>query len=94
MREAYRTPDGKIGYRCASEPDEDYIEKGGDPAELSGRKCLCNGLMATAGMPQLRKGVIEPPIITSGDDVVNLGRFLPEGKDSYTAADVIAKLLA
>lgn len=94
LREAYRTPDGKIGYRCASEPEEDYIEKGGDAAELAGRKCLCNGLMATAGMPQLRKGVIEPPIITSGDDVVNLGRFLPEGKDSYTAADVIAKLLA
>lgn len=94
LREAYRMPNGKIGYRCASEPIEDYVEKGGDPAELAGRKCLCNGLMATVGMAQVRKGVVEPPIITSGDDLVNLARFLPEGKDSYTAADVIAKLLA
>lgn len=94
LREPYRTPDGKVGYRCASEPNEDYLEKGGEESELCGRKCLCNGLMATAGMAQVRKGFVEPPVITSGDDLVNLARFLPEGKDSYTAADVIAKLLA
>lgn len=95
LRTAYRKEDGTVGYRCASEPIEDFVAKGGDEAETAGRKCVCNGLMATAGFGQCRKtGEVEQPILTSGDDVANLRRFLRAGASSYTAADVLEVLLA
>ncbi|MCW5943727.1 MAG: nitronate monooxygenase [Fimbriimonadaceae bacterium] len=94
LRTAYRKEDGTVGYRCASEPVEDYVAKGGDVAETAGRKCVCNGLMATAGFPQFRKsGETEQPILTSGDDVANLRRFVRKGETNYTAADVLDVLL-
>lgn len=94
LREVYRKDDGSVGYRCASEPEDDYVDKGGEFTETCGRKCLCNGLLATAGFPQVRKdGAVEPHVITAGDDVVNLGKFFKNGSTSYTAADVIEYLL-
>ena len=30
LRQAYRTEDGTVGYRCAAEPVADYVAKGGD----------------------------------------------------------------
>ena len=90
LREAYARPDGSLGYRCAAEPDSDYLRKQGEAPALAGRKCLCNGLIATAGLAQTRAdGTVEPPILTAGNDVAQLARFLPAGSDSYTAADVI-----
>jgi nitronate monooxygenase len=60
-----------------------------------GRKCLCNGLAADAGFPQTQKnGYTELPLVTSGDEVVHVAKFLKDGEDSYTAADVIEQLLA
>lgn len=95
LREAYRKDDGTIGYRCASEPIEDFLAKGGDPAETAGRKCVCNGLLATIGLGQRRKdGYGEIPIVTSGDDVANLNRFIARGQTSYSAKDVIDQLLS
>jgi hypothetical protein len=32
-------------------------------------------------------------LLTSGDDLVEIARFIPEGQSSYTARDVIDKLL-
>ena len=93
LREAYRKPDGAIGYRCAGEPISDYLRKGGAIADTVGRKCLCNGLMATAGLGQLRPGGTEDPIVTAGDEVVHLARYLPAAGDSYGAAEVIQWLL-
>ena len=93
LREAYRKPDGGTGYRCAGEPVEDYLKKGGALADTVGRKCLCNGLMATVGLGQQRTADLEAPLITAGDDVVHLARFLPADRDSYGAADVIRWLL-
>ena len=92
LREAYRKPDGTLGYRCAGEPVDDYVRKGGLEADTVGRKCLCNGLMATAGLAQVRAGVAEDPLVTAGDEVVHVARFLTKG-DSYTAADVIEWML-
>lgn len=96
LREAYRTPEGKISFRCASEPISVYLSKGGDIAETEGRKCICNSLMAAMGHPQSRSGGkrIEAGIITSGDDLVNLRRFMPENGTVYHAADVIRILLS
>ena len=94
LREAYRKTDGSTGYRCAGEPVEDYLKKGGLLADTIGRKCLCNGLMATVGLGQTRLTGAEDPIITAGDEVAHLARYLPPDRDSYGAADVIRWLLA
>lgn len=94
LRQPYRTADGKVGYRCPAEPIEDYLKKGGKIEDTVGRKCICNGLIATVGMGQVRKGVAEPAIVTSGDDVVNVHLLLPPGRDSYSANDVLDYLLS
>lgn len=95
LRQPYQRADGTIGYRCPAEPVADYLRKGGDADEIAGRKCLCNGLVATIGLAQVRKdGSEEPPLITAGDDVRDLVRWLPPGETSYSAADVLAYLLA
>ena len=95
LREAYRTDDGSIGFRCAAEPVSLYVDKGGAPEDTVGRKCICNALMATAGFPQIRAGKhLEAGIITSGDALTAIGQFLPPGKTSYTAADVVQVLTA
>ena len=94
LRQSYRQEDGKIGYRCPAEPQEDFLKKGGKLEETTDRKCVCNGLFATIGLGQVRKdGSLEPPLITAGDDVSNLARFIPEGQTNYRAEDVIRYLL-
>jgi NAD(P)H-dependent flavin oxidoreductase YrpB (nitropropane dioxygenase family) len=93
LRSAYRRPDGTIRFRCASEPINTYVAKGGKLEETEGRKCLCNSLMANIGLGQLREeGKVEPPLLTSGDDLKLMGAYL-DGRRSYSAADVIAYLL-
>ena len=94
LREAYRKPDGTLGYRCAAEPEKAYLAKGGKPEDLLGRKCLCNALVADIGMPQpLADGSAELPLVTLGDDFANVGRFCAAGQRDYSAADVVRTLL-
>ncbi len=94
LRTAYLIDDDTVGWRCPSEPVRDFIRKGGDEAETVGRKCVCNALLASIGLGQIQKsGEPELPLVTSGDDVANVARFLKPGADSYTAADVIEYLL-
>jgi len=94
LRSAYRRDDGSVGWRCASEPVADFVAKGGSEAETVGRKCLCNALMVNVGLGQIhRDGYVEPPLVTSGDDVENVARFLPPGAATYSAADVLDYLL-
>ena len=74
---------------------EDYLKKGGAIEDTVGRKCICNGLMATVALGQKRTdGSAEPPILTAGNEVSNVARFLKPGSDTYTAADVIDALLS
>ena len=95
LRELYRKDDGSIGYRCSSEPVENYRAKGGDEPNTLGRKCICNALAANAGHPQIQKnGSVEKALVTCGDDLADIARFIPEGKNSYSAADVISTLLS
>jgi hypothetical protein len=50
--------------------------------------------MANIGMGQIRRtGESEGRLVTSGDDVANVARFLPPGAESYRAVDVIRYLL-
>lgn len=92
LRVAYAKPDATIGYRCSGEPIDQYVAKGGKLDDTVGRRCLCNSLVATIGLGQLRDhGVVEPPLVTSGDDLLSIKRFLGD-RVEYTAADVIAYL--
>ncbi|HUS18561.1 MAG TPA: nitronate monooxygenase [Terriglobales bacterium] len=95
LREAYRTPQGDVGFRCAGEPVSVYLSKGGKIEDTVGRKCICNALVANIGHPQARAGKhIESALVTSGDDLCGISEFLAPGASSYTANDVISKLLA
>lgn len=93
LRSAYRRPDGRLGFRCASEPVEAYVGKGGRRTDTEGRRCLCNALFANIGLAQARgdRGP-EPPLLTSGDDLRSIGDFLA-GRTRYSAADVVSFLL-
>jgi nitronate monooxygenase len=95
LREAYRTADGRVDYRCAGEPVTTYTAKGGDAEASDGRKCLCNGLMANIGMAQVRAGGkhVEPGLITAGDGLARIAELIPPGQSSYSAADVIDALV-
>jgi nitronate monooxygenase len=94
LRVAYHMEGDRIGYRCPAEPVRTFLAKGGSEAETEGRKCLCNALLANVGHPQPRgEGVEEPPLLTSGDDLKVLSDFL-QGRESYSARDVIKYLLS
>jgi NAD(P)H-dependent flavin oxidoreductase YrpB (nitropropane dioxygenase family) len=95
LREVVRQGDGKLAYRCASEPIQDYLRKGGELQATEGRKCLCNALMANAGLAQVQKdGSTEGTLVTSGDDLGAIARALPAGAQSYSAAEAISHLLS
>ena len=94
LREAYRTPMGTIDYRCSAEPVTTYLSKGGKVENTAGRKCLCNALMANIGHPQTRnRKYVESGMVTSGNDLTGIARFLPPGASTYAAADVVADLI-
>ncbi len=95
LREPYALPDGNIAYRCAAEPVANYVAKGGKVEDTVGRKCLCNALLANIGHAQIRKdSAVEPALVTVGDDLNTVAQFLAPGRDSYSAADVVASLLS
>jgi nitronate monooxygenase len=85
----YEREDGTVGYRCASEPVDSYIHKGGVITDTVGKGCLCNGLLSTAGLGDEN----EPPIVTLGDDTGFLQYVLVSGRNAYSAKDAIAYLL-
>ena len=94
LRTAYRREDGQLGWMCPAEPVKDYVRKGGDPGDTVGRKCLCNALLANVGLGQVQHGgATEKMLLTSGDMVPDVARFLPPGEASYTAEDVVGRLV-
>lgn len=88
LREAYWDDKERVGWRCPAEPIEAYVAKGGKEEDTHGRKCLCNALMADAGMGQLQRHGEEKPLITSGDGITVLAHW----RTGYTAAEVISYL--
>lgn len=95
LRHLYRKPDGTLGYRCPAEPIEEFIRKGGDIKDTVGRKCICNCLPATVGLGQVHADhQQELALVTAGNDIDQITRFLKPGSDSYAAEDVIQCLLA
>jgi nitronate monooxygenase len=95
LRHAYRREDGTVGYRCPAEPAEDFVRKGGALADTKGRLCVCNGLLSTIGLAQVRSDATNDlPLVTAGNDVTQVARHLQPGRNSYTAAEVVNYLLA
>jgi nitronate monooxygenase len=93
LRESYRSADGTIGYRCAAEPVNVFVSKGGDADATTGRMCICNALMASGGHAQVRaRRLVEPPVVTSGDDLDGIRAFMAAGA-SYPAEHVVRTLL-
>ena len=94
LRSAYKKEDGSLGLRCPGEPVDVYLKKGGKVEDTVGRKCLCNGLVANIGLPQIRKnGFVEKTLLTSGNDLQRIACFVKDGETSYGAADVINYLV-
>lgn len=93
LREAYRAADGSVAFRCPAEPLAAYRRKGGSLEDTVGRKCICNALMANIGLGQLRGRTNEPGLVTAGDDLTEIGRFMPAGSLAFHVSDVIARLL-
>lgn len=92
LRRLYAKGESNVGYRCPSEPERNFLAKGGTMESTIGRRCLCNGLLATVGLGQTRDGVSEPPIVTSGDDWAFLPHVTRGDDIDYGAADVIEYL--
>jgi NAD(P)H-dependent flavin oxidoreductase YrpB (nitropropane dioxygenase family) len=95
LRVPYHREDGTIGQRCPAEPVDVYVRKGGDIADTEGRKCLCNGLTASAGVPQIRgDGSVEPPLLTLGHDLEAVHELLALHPEGWSAAQVMQWLLS
>ncbi|MFI5263063.1 MAG: nitronate monooxygenase [Candidatus Kapaibacterium sp.] len=95
LRQLYKRMDGQIGYRCPGEPVQNYLHKGGTLEETTGRKCLCNALMANADLAQEQSsGYFEKPLLTAGDSLKRLKHYLQDGIKNYSASDVINYLLS
>ena len=94
LRQPYRKTENSLGFRCPGEPERQFVAKGGSIEETCGRKCICNGLLSTIGLGQIHSdGYREPALLTAGDDILGLARFLGVDSDRYSAAKVIELLL-
>lgn len=89
LRQVYLRRDEQIGYRCPAEPVESYLKKGGCQGSTSGKQCLCNGLMATIGLGQIREDGPEMPIVTAGEDFSFLSAVIQVPRKGYSARDVL-----
>lgn len=95
LRVPYMRPDGAIGYRCPGEPVHLYVRKGGQAADTTGRSCLCNALLANAGLGQTRaSGYTEDPLVTLGSSLDGVQALLQSYPDGWSAAQAITWLLA
>lgn len=94
LRTPFERSPGQLGYRCPSEPQDDYVRKGGELSNTVGRKCLCNGLMATVGMPQVRSGVEEGALLTLGSDLTAAKELLRRHPEGWTARQALDYLLS
>jgi nitronate monooxygenase len=70
------------------------VAKGGCAAEAEGKQCLCNGLLATIGLGQIRRERRVLPLVTWGEEMAFLDAVLPPEASAYDAGAVIDYLLS
>jgi nitronate monooxygenase len=93
LRHVYCTGENEVvSSRCPGEPEAAFVKKGGHIEDTRHKQCLCNGLLATVGLGQVRGGKPEPPMVTAGDDFEFLPHVLPPKAKTYRARDVLAYL--
>ena len=101
--EAYQTRVGTVGFRCAAEPIQAYLQKIGKRLEdlstdernrVEKSVCLCNALGATVGVGQADKHGVEPAIITSGDNTDFIRMLMVDEYSGYSAADAVKYLMS
>ena len=93
LRQAFNKGASSLGFRCPGEPEDIYEQKGGKKADAAGKVCLCNGLLATIGLGQIRKLSVELPIVTAGQNFEYLRHVMAETAQSYGAKQVIDYIL-
>lgn len=91
--QAFQKDGGKIGFRCAGEPIEAFVKKGGDRDEAAGKVCLCNGLGAAAGYGSMGPNGPEPIIVTLGKDVEFFAGLVKRPDGGYAAEEVVRYML-
>jgi nitronate monooxygenase len=94
LRQLYKKEDGSIGYRCPAERPSSFVKKGGCIDEgTAGKRCLCNALFATVGMPTAySNGYTEKAVVTIGSWLDSVKDLLT-GKSDFSARDVIDSIL-
>jgi len=94
LRSLYKKEDGSVGYRCPAESSSVYESKGGVPSGTTeGKRCLCNALFATVGLPTAyNDDTVEKALITIGSKVDSI-RELIKDKMDFTAKDVVDFIL-
>src|SRR5207244_4453464 len=77
-------PDGTLKgtYLCPAMPAKQYLKLGGAPEDGTGRVCLCNALLSTAGF----FSDTEPPLVT-------LGVSGTQVREQHTAREVVEEIL-
>jgi nitronate monooxygenase len=87
----------RLFQRCPAAPLDDFISKRGLPLNATGRRCLCNGLLAGVGLGQagLQNGeqAEEPAIITLGNDLDGIRRLSRQGQTPYYVHDVVTDII-
>lgn len=90
LRDMFKTPEGKIGYRCPAENEAAFVSKGGDPAKSGEARCLCNALLANIGLGMKYAGsYLEKPLLTVGNQLESLRQLIKKVGMDYSALDVI-----
>ena len=83
--------------RCAAAPIESYVSHRGMERNTEERRCLCNGLLASVGLGQIKKlsggWTEEPAIVTLGNRLEGVRRLSRQGQTPYHVRDVVTDIL-
>ena len=86
----------RLFQRCPAAPLDDFVSKRGLPLNAGDRRCLCNGLLACAGLGQVipdGQQPEEPAIVTLGNHLEGVRRLSRNGQHPYWVRDVVGDLL-
>ena len=88
----------KLFQRCPAAPVNGFLEHRGIERNTEGKRCLCNGLLATVGLAQVTKDkngndMEEPSIVTIGENLAGIRELSRHGLCSYSCREVVDYIL-